>query len=483
MMIRSRLILENFVIVLTSLSFVLDLSAQSAEDDMAMMESMFMASAESGQMDQVGQACIDKMNNKGWQEISTNKKGEKQYYIVGVGTVSAPLQSSAFADSVQNASTKAMLDAKTKFSALLNQEIVSEILVDAKSQYSEGKAPDLLKSPDQIQQGNEYEDLSYIDKMKILVNQQLDKLIDDETKVSFNEEVANNNSKAEELEKRLEDILNQEQMTDVIKSKTSADVRGMIVKYGHFSSNVEDGKRPEVCIITKWSPGLLKLADAVATNDFKVLKDGKKKSPLKDQIPVNAVNEKDFKGYMKLLGSFGTFLMRDENGDLNVVSFAVEGMKSNTPQSEMNARSQAIIKANRQIVQFLNESVELNTKTATTEALTEYKDGLQDYYFEENHESRQAASAQANISGIQTLATYKGMHFLNQKPLVGAITFYNPSAAEGAQDAINLLSSSPKKTSDGEDGRVMIDPNAPSETSAEMETGSDYGDDDEDEDW
>jgi ribosomal silencing factor RsfS len=107
MMIRSRLILENFVIVLTSLSFVLDLSAQSAEDDMAMMESMFMASAEeSGQMDQVGQACIDKMNNKGWQEISTNKKGEKQYYIVGVGTVSAPLQSSAFADSVQNASTK-----------------------------------------------------------------------------------------------------------------------------------------------------------------------------------------------------------------------------------------------------------------------------------------------------------------------------------------------------------------------------------------
>ena len=79
------------------------------------------------------------MNNKGWQETSTNSKGEKQYYIVGVGTVSAPLQSSAFADSVQNASTKALLDAKTKFSALLNQEIISEILVDAKSQYTEGK--------------------------------------------------------------------------------------------------------------------------------------------------------------------------------------------------------------------------------------------------------------------------------------------------------------------------------------------------------
>ncbi len=74
-----------------------DILAQSAEDDMAMMEAMFMASAESGEMDQVGQACVDHMNNKSWQEISTNKNGEKQYYIVGVGTVSAPLQSSAFA--------------------------------------------------------------------------------------------------------------------------------------------------------------------------------------------------------------------------------------------------------------------------------------------------------------------------------------------------------------------------------------------------
>ena len=269
-------------------------------------------------------------------------------------------------------------------------------------------------------------------------------------------------------------------MTDVIKTKTSADVRGMIVKYGHFSSNAEKGKRPEVCIVTKWSPGLLRMADAIATNDFKLLKGGKKKLPLKSQIPVNAVSEKDFKGYMRLLGSFGTILMRDENGDLNVVSFAVEGMKSSSPQSETIARSQAIIKANRQIVQFLNESVELNSKSSTTEALTEYKDGLQDYYMEDNFESRQTASAQATISGIQTLATYKGIHFLNQKPLVGAVTFYNPSAAEGAQDARKALASKPKKTpSEVDDKTNRIDPSIP-EGSPGIETGADYGDDEDD---
>ena len=447
-----------------------DILAQSAEDDMAMMEAMFMASAESGEMDQVGQACVDHMNNKSWQEISTNKNGEKQYYIVGVGTVSAPLQSSAFADSLQNASTKALLDAKTKFSSILNQEIISEIIVDVKQQYSEGSPPDILQGEDEIKKNKEYDDLSYLEKMKLLVNQQLDKLIDEETKNSFNDGVSKSNDEIEELSNKLEDILNQEVMSDVIKTKTSADVRGMIVKYGHFNANAKINKRPEVCIVVKWSPGSLRMADAIATNNFKVLKSNKKKRPLKDQIPVNAVQDKDFQGYMKLLGSFGTYLMRDENGDLNVVSFAVEGMKSNTPQSEMIARQQAITKANRQIVQFLNESVELNTKTATTESLTEFKDGLQDYYFEENYEARQTASAQATISGIQTLGTYKGMHFLNQKPLVGAVTYYNPSSAEGAEQVREMLASAQEK--------ITIDPELEKD-SVEISTGTGYGDDDE----
>ena len=463
--------MKKYILSLIFLFFIApDILAQSAEDDMAMMEAMFMASAESGEMDQVGQACVDHMNNKSWQEISTNKNGEKQYYIVGVGTVSAPLQSSAFADSLQNASTKALLDAKTKFSSILNQEIISEIIVDVKQQYSEGLPPDLLQGEDEIKKNKEYDDLSYLEKMKLLVNQQLDKLIDDETKNSFNDGVSKSNDEIEELSNKLEDILNQEVMSDVIKTKTSADVRGMIVKYGHFNANAKINKRPEVCIVVKWSPGSLRMADAIATNNFKVLKSNKKKRPLKDQIPVNAVQEKDFQGYMKLLGSFGTYLMRDENGDLNVVSFAVEGMKSNTPQSEMIARQQAITKANRQIVQFLNESVELNTKTATTESLTEFKDGLQDYYFEENYEARQTASAQATISGIQTLGTYKGMHFLNQKPLVGAVTYYNPSSAEGAEQVREMLASAQEK--------ITIDPELEKD-SVEISTGAGYGDDDE----
>ena len=60
---------------------------------------------------------------------------------------------------------------------------------------------------------------------------------------------------------------------------------------------------------------------------------------------------------------------------------------------------------------------------------------------------RQTASAQATISGIQTLGTYKGMHFLNQKPLVGAVTYYNPSLIEQVRE---MLASAQEK--------ITIDP-------------------------
>ena len=66
----------------------------------------------------------------------------------------------------------------------------------------------LLQSKDEIQKGEEYDDLSYLDKMKILVNQQLDKLIDQETKDSFNQNVANSNAEIDELSNKR--ILNQE---------------------------------------------------------------------------------------------------------------------------------------------------------------------------------------------------------------------------------------------------------------------------------
>ena len=254
----------------------------------------------------------------------------------------------------------------------------------------------------------------------------------------------------------------------------------MIVKFGQFTAIPKKGKSAEVCIVAKWSPGLVRMADAVATNDFSILQNKKKKSKLRDQLP----DPKDFKGFMQLLGSFGVFNMLDENGDVNLVSFAVAGMKTKSAGSEASARRIAELKANRQIIQVLNEHVDLYSKTSTVESATEYKNGLTDYYTEQKDQSRAAASASATMSGIQTLFTYKGNHLLNRKPLVGVVTYYNAASGKGAKKAQDILAKAPEKTSEEEeeDTSSTYDATAPQDK-AGLSTGAGYGDDDEDDNF
>ena len=72
------------LIVVFTISISTNIDSQSAED-LAMMEAMFNTAVDSGAGDQSGQACIDQMNNKGWQEISTNKGVKKNIMLLALG--------------------------------------------------------------------------------------------------------------------------------------------------------------------------------------------------------------------------------------------------------------------------------------------------------------------------------------------------------------------------------------------------------------
>ena len=124
-----------------SFGYINSIHAQE-DDEMALMEAAFNQDQGSGAQDQLGQACQNHMDNKGWQPVKINKKGEQEYYIIGVGSVLAPIDSSAFVDSLQNGGVKALLNAKTNFAKTLSQEVTSDIISEVKSQYSEGKKPE-----------------------------------------------------------------------------------------------------------------------------------------------------------------------------------------------------------------------------------------------------------------------------------------------------------------------------------------------------
>ena len=157
------------------------------DDGMSLMEAAFMQDMQSGALNQLGQACQMHMDNKAWQPVQKNKKGEQEYYIIGVGSVSASMESPAFADSLQNGSIKALLNAKTNFAKILSQDVTSDIISEVMSQYSEGKTPDLLQTENIDSMDRSYKDLTSYEKTKLLIAQQLDKLIDPETKQQFNE--------------------------------------------------------------------------------------------------------------------------------------------------------------------------------------------------------------------------------------------------------------------------------------------------------
>ena len=60
--------------------------------------------------------------------------------------------------------------------------------------------------------------------------------------------------------------------------------------------------------------------------------------------------------------TFGTFMDRDENGDMAILSYAQSGIKSSTSNSQQAAIRTAKLKAERAIIQFRSENVEVQEK-------------------------------------------------------------------------------------------------------------------------
>ena len=197
---------------------------------LAQEESNEMAAAAWGEKKQnssglPGKECQAHMGSKGWSAQMRNPKGEMDYYFVGTGSIQAPVTNPNFANSTQNASTKALNDAKAQFARFLSQEVISETtqtLVDA---IRSGNPPEAVLSEEAITQGRDYEELSSVEKMKLLIHQQLDKLIDQGTK----DGVAADNAAKEEMANKIQEVVSQETFEQTITAQSTAEMRGMLV--------------------------------------------------------------------------------------------------------------------------------------------------------------------------------------------------------------------------------------------------------------
>jgi len=291
--------------------------------------------------------------------------------------------------------------------------------------------------------------------MKILMHQKLDEIISQDNKDKVGE-------KEREMEKEMEGILNQNVFKESIEATAKSNIRGMKTLYSNLSAK-PGSNRTTVCNVAIWSENLTKYADAMSTGNFSKLRNLKKGKPLNQYVP---------KDQETLSVTFGAFMVKNEKGEMSVISFSQSGMKTSSSMSEKAAFNKAKLQAERGIIQLRSENVEVAEKIDTFEVTTEKTDGMTDVYSEENIERRQKASASGSLRGAKVIKRWKNKHPVTGRLVAGMVVGWSPSSADFASGMQETLDKSPE--SSGSDY-------SPSPiTAKEVESGSSMGDDEDD---
>tara|TARA_B000000532_G_scaffold216924_1_gene189405 strand:+ start:998 stop:2314 length:1317 start_codon:yes stop_codon:yes gene_type:complete len=401
-----------------------------------------------------GQACFDYIDNKGWSEGENTRKGKSFYVGVGIGSSGASMQQVSYIDSIQNAFIRAQMNAKTDMAESQAKQITSEISNEFVQSFKEGVKPvDIITNNDLEAQS--YDDLSVYQKMKLLIHQKLNESISKENKDKVGEN-------ERELQREIDGILSQNVFRDSIEATAASNIRGMKVVYSNLSAKPNSNKT-NVCNVVVWSENFVKYADAMTTGNFSVLNNPKKKKkPLKEQVKKGDA----------LMVTFGTFMDRDENGDMAILSYAQSGIKSNTSNSQQAAIRTAKLKAERAIIQFRSENVEVQEKINNFEITTEKANGMIDTYTEENIDRRQRASASGTLQGSTVIHRWVKKHPVTSRAVAGVVVAWSPSAANFAKSMKETLEKQPNSSGSSSTYQI-IEPE-------EYDSGSSGGDDEDD---
>ena len=403
-----------------------------------------------------GQACYDYLDKKGWSEgDNASRKGSKFYVGVGVDSSGIDVSRTSYIDGIQNAFIRAQMNAKTAIAESQAKVIQSEISNEFVQAFKEGKKPvNVIQAKDE--EAQTYEDLSMYQKMKVLIHQRLDETITQDNKDKIGED-------ERALQQEVDGILNQNVFQDSVSATASSNIRGMKVVYSNLSAK-PNSSRTTVCNVVVWSENFVKYADAMATGNFKVLSNPKKKKkPLKDQVKKGD----------SLMVTFGTFMDRDENGDMAILSYAQSALKTNSPNSQKAAFNVAKLKAERAIIQFRSENVEVAEKIETFEVTTEKIDGMVDTYSEENIDRRQKASASGTLQGAKVVHRWIKKHPVTGKGVAGMVVAWNPSSANFSKSMKETLEKAPEGRKSSSSVNQPVD-------AEDLEGGSSAGDDEDD---
>jgi hypothetical protein len=271
--------------------------------------------------------------------------------------------------------------------------------------------------------------MSSFNKAVDLLNAELDEHLKEKGLINATE------AEKESLAKqKLIGILNSEKFRQITQTSAAQSLRG--VRRIFVNESIMKGEQGEICVDAFYSTKTMQLADAIVSGDFSLAPKGKKGKKLKDQIP----NKKTQDGLRQLLTTYGVEMLRDEEGEFNLVSYAQAGPQTKSKTSLKIAYDQSKIKASAQLASFANENASLKERQESSEASNEYGNDVIDYSSVAAYEKDlQSITDPIVLEGLKRFGKWAAKHPATGQIVTGSIMVWSASSAKAAQKSQTTL--------------------------------------------
>ena len=432
---------------LFSIVFIFQLSAQSI--DLSALNSDIETGTDAGTgltiepLEGVANKCEDYVLEIG-KVVGENTKSNGTKYYIGIGesAILAPTGHKNYITSRQNAYEQAMLFAK---SAIL-EEIKSTVSRNVKLTLAQGKfvqdealQEEIKKQVGQNAVADTRDSSSAYNKAMELLNRKLDKELEKTEPTPAPKTL-------EEAEKKAEEVIDTalgQSFSDFIESVSASNLYG--IRRLYVFESAPPGKQGRICVATIHSPNTQAIANAIYAQDANLFPQGKPNPNYKKMIP----NPKTQEGMFELLSTFGVDVIRDEEGNFVLVSYAQSGVTGKGPVAMKVAKEKAKTRAEGNIATFIAEAATSKKKMQETESYEQAADESEYYKgggaFKKDIKSE---SKSIVISGMKKGRDWGLKHPVTKQPVVGTwVTLSSATMTSSMDREKNMNSVRPTKGS------------------------------------
>jgi hypothetical protein len=205
----------------------------------------------------------------------------------------------------------------------------------------------------------------------------------------------------------------------------------------YVAESVKAGKQGQICVVALYSPKTMAMADAIFGNES-MAPAGAPEKPIREQIADWTRTE----GIQKLLSTFGTEMLRDEQGQFHLVAYAQSAPQSESSTSLKVAMDKARLKAEGELRAFGQEYAAFASALQSREKTEELVDGMNSYESSEAWEQRlKSFSPPKSMNGITAVGTWAAKHPLTNQVIVGSIVRWSPGDSRDARKLSNEVNS------------------------------------------